>query len=91
MNVTYEVLPHVVDAGKATKSKAQIHDVAPDNTVFEWSLGDKAATEAAFSRAHHVTKLDIINNRLIPNAMEPRAAIGSWDAGSDHYTLYTTS
>jgi carbon-monoxide dehydrogenase large subunit len=91
INVAYEVLPHVVDAGKATKSKAQIHDVAPNNTVYEWSLGDKAATEAAFSRAHHVTQLDIVNNRLIPNAMEPRAAIGSWDAGSDHYTLYTTS
>ncbi|MBK1865158.1 xanthine dehydrogenase family protein molybdopterin-binding subunit [Aestuariivirga sp. YIM B02566] len=91
VDVTYGVLPHVVDVAKATKSKAQIHDVAPDNTVFEWSLGDKAATEAAFQRAHHVTKLDLVNNRLIPNAMEPRAAIGSYDSGSDHYTLYTTS
>jgi aerobic carbon-monoxide dehydrogenase large subunit len=91
VNVSYEVLPHVVDVAKAKTSKAQIHDVAPNNTVYEWSLGDKAATDAAFSRAHHVTKLDLVNNRLIPNAMEPRAAIGSYDAGSDHYTLYTTS
>ncbi|WP_119391132.1 xanthine dehydrogenase family protein molybdopterin-binding subunit [Taklimakanibacter lacteus] len=91
INVSYGELPHVVDAAKAAKSAAQIHDVAPNNTVFEWSLGDKTATDAAFSRAHHVTKLDIVNNRLIPNAMEPRAAIGSWDAGNDHYTLYTTS
>ncbi|MGE4253482.1 MAG: xanthine dehydrogenase family protein molybdopterin-binding subunit [Parvibaculaceae bacterium] len=91
INVTYDVLAHVVDAAQATKSKAQIHDVAPDNTVYEWALGDKAATDAAFQRAHHVTKLDLVNNRLIPNAMEPRAAIGSYDAGNDHYTLYTTS
>jgi carbon-monoxide dehydrogenase large subunit len=91
INVSYDVLPHVVDVAKATKSKVQIHDVAPNNTVYEWSLGDKAATDAAFARAQHVTKLDLVNNRLIPNAMEPRAAIGSWDAGNDHYTLYTTS
>jgi carbon-monoxide dehydrogenase large subunit len=91
VNVSYGVLPHNVDAAKAMKSKAQVHDVASDNRVFNWGLGDKAATDAAFSRAHHVTKLDIVNNRLIPNAIEPRAAIGSYDAGSDHYTLYTTS
>ncbi len=91
VNVSYEVLPHVVDVAKATTSKAQIHDVAPNNIVYEWSLGDKTATDAAFSRAHHVTKIDLVNNRLIPNAMEPRAAIGSYDAGNDHYTLYTTS
>jgi carbon-monoxide dehydrogenase large subunit len=91
VSVSYSVLPHVVDAGKAMSSKAQIHDVAPDNRVFNWSLGDQAATDAAFKSAAHVTKLDLVNNRLIPNAMEPRAAIGSYDTGSDTYTLYTTS
>ena len=89
--VSYGVLPHNVDAAQAMKTKAQIHDVAPDNRVYNWSIGDQAATEAAFKSAAHVTKLDIINNRLIPNAMETRAAIGSYDTGSDHYTLYTTS
>jgi carbon-monoxide dehydrogenase large subunit len=91
VNVTYDVLPHVVDAAETRTSKVQIHDVAPDNTVFEWSLGDKGAVDAAFSRAKHVTKLDLVNNRLIPNAMEPRAAIGSYETGDDHFTLYTTS
>ncbi|MGQ0485941.1 MAG: xanthine dehydrogenase family protein molybdopterin-binding subunit [Hyphomicrobiales bacterium] len=91
VNVSYGVLPHNVDAAKAMKSKAQVHDAAPDNRVFNWSLGDQAATDAAFKNAAHVTKLDLVNNRLIPNAMEPRAAIGSYDTGSDHYTLYTTS
>ncbi|MGE3829592.1 MAG: xanthine dehydrogenase family protein molybdopterin-binding subunit, partial [Parvibaculaceae bacterium] len=91
IEVSYDVLPHVVDAAKAQKSKAQIHDVASDNRIFNWSLGDEAATNAAFKNAHHVTKLELINNRLIPNAMEPRAAIGAYDTGSDHFTLYTTS
>ncbi len=76
---------------KAMKSKAQVHDVAPDNRVSTGRSAIEAATDAAFKNAAHVTKLDLVNNRLIPNAIEPRAAIGSYDTGSDHYTLYTTS
>ena len=91
VNVSYGVLPHNVDAAQAMKTKAQVHDVASDNRVYNWSIGDQAATDAAFKTAAHVTKMDLINNRLIPNAMETRAAIGSYDTGSDHYTLYTTS
>ena len=91
VNVSYGVLPHNVDAAMARTSKAQIHDVAPNNHVYNWSIGDEAATDAAFKNAAHVTKLDLINNRLIPNAMEPRAAIGSYDTGTESYTLYTTS
>jgi carbon-monoxide dehydrogenase large subunit len=89
--VDYEVLPAVVDTATAHKAKTVVHDVAPDNTVFNWHLGDKAATDAAFKAAKHVTKVDLVNNRLIPNAMEPRAAIGDYDSGTDAYTLYTTS
>ena len=63
----------------------------PNNTVYNWHLGDKAATDAAFAAAAHVTKLDLVNNRLIPNAMEPRAAVGDYDSGTDTMTLYTTS
>ena len=62
-----------------------------DNTCYDWELGDKAANDAAFAKAAQVTKLDLVNNRLIPNAIEPRAAIGEYDATSGHYTLYTTS
>jgi carbon-monoxide dehydrogenase large subunit len=91
VNVTYGVLPHNVDAAKAMQTKAQVHDVANDNRVYNWSIGDESATATAFKSAAHVTKLSIRNNRLVPNAMEPRAAIGSYDTGSDHYTLYTTS
>ncbi len=90
--VDYGVLPAVVDMEAAVKKGAPVvHDVASDNTVYNWHLGDKAATEAAFAKAKHVTKLDIVNNRLVPNAMEPRAAVGDYDFGSDCFTLYTTS
>ena len=64
---------------------------APNNTVFNWHLGDKAATDAAFAAAKHVTKIDLVNNRTIPNAMEPRAALGDYDEGTDVITLHTTS
>jgi aerobic carbon-monoxide dehydrogenase large subunit len=89
--VDYEALPAVVDAAEAQTSPAQIHEVAPDNTVFRWHLGDKAAVDQAFAAAKHVTRLDIANNRLVPNAIEPRAAIGEYDPGNDGYTLHTTS
>ncbi len=90
--VDYEVLPAAADIAAARKSGApQIHEAAPNNAVFDWHLGDKAATDAAFARARHVTKLEIVNNRLAPNPMEPRAAVGEYDFGSDSFTLYTTS
>jgi carbon-monoxide dehydrogenase large subunit len=92
IHVDYELLKPVIDMAHATdKGSPVIHDVAPDNQVYDWHLGDKGATEAAFAKAKHVTKLDIVNNRLIPNAMEPRAAIGDYDSGNDAFTLYTTS
>ncbi|MGL5114430.1 MAG: xanthine dehydrogenase family protein molybdopterin-binding subunit [Beijerinckiaceae bacterium] len=90
--VEYDVLAPVVDLATATaKSAANIHEVASDNVVFDWHLGDKAATDAAFKKAAKVTKIDLVNNRLVPNAMEPRAAVGDYDAGEDSFTLYTTS
>jgi carbon-monoxide dehydrogenase large subunit len=84
-------LPAVVDMRKAIKGGTIVHDEAPDNMCYDWELGDKAATEAAFAKAAHVTKLDLINQRLVANPMEPRAAIGHYDLASDEYTLYTTS
>src|SRR3954471_20222795 len=89
--VDYEVLPAVVDVSEAQNAATQVHEVAPDNTVFRWHLGNKDETERAFAQARHVTTIDLINNRLVPNAMEPRAALGEYDAGTDNYTLYTTS
>ena len=92
VDVDYEVLPAVVDGSKArAKGAPQLHDIAPDNTCYVWAIGDKAATDAAFAKAVHVTRLDLINNRLIPNAMEPRVANGSYSRADDKYTLYVAS
>jgi carbon-monoxide dehydrogenase large subunit len=90
VEVDYEVLPSVTEAAKARKGP-QLHDIAPDNTCYVWSIGDKGACDAAFAKAAHVTRLDFINNRLIPNAIEPRAAIGAYSRADDAYTLYVTS
>ena len=90
--VDYEVLPAVLAPQDAQAAGApQLHDDAPRNTIFDWHLGDESKTKAAFAAAAHVVELDIVNNRLIPNAMEPRAAIGEYDAGSGIFTLTTTS
>ena len=92
VKVDYEVLPAVVDPAKAqAKGAPQIHADIANNTIYQWHLGDAKATEAAFAAASHVTKLDIINNRLVPNAMEPRAALAEYDAGTDNLTLWNTS
>jgi carbon-monoxide dehydrogenase large subunit len=92
VNVSYGELASVTAVTDAQAPGApQVHAEAPRNTSFEWELGDKAAVEAAFKNAARVVSLDIANNRLIPNAMEPRAAIGEYDKGSGIYTLYTTS
>src|SRR6202161_4736077 len=90
--VDYEELPAVVDMRDAAASGApQLHPEAPNNVIYDWTIGDEAATEAAFKAAAHVTALDITNNRLVPNPMEPRAAIAEYDAAEEHFTLYTTS
>jgi aerobic carbon-monoxide dehydrogenase large subunit len=92
IRVDYEVLPAVVDTAAAAKPGApQVWDQAKNNVCFDWHLGDKAAVDAAFAKAHHVTKIDLVNNRLIPNAMEPRAALAEYDRATGDYTLYTTS
>jgi carbon-monoxide dehydrogenase large subunit len=91
VKVDYAVLPAVADPAAAQKAAPLIHDVAPGNTIYQWHLGDAKAADAAFKSAKHVTKLDIINNRLVPNAMEPRAAIGDYDSGTGTFTLWNTT
>jgi carbon-monoxide dehydrogenase large subunit len=91
IQVDYDVLPAVVETASATQAATAVHDVAPDNTVFNWHLGNKDATDQAFAQAARVTTIELVNNRLVPNPMEPRAALGEYDTGNDNYTLYTTS
>ena len=92
VEVNYQPLPAVTSLTGALEPGApQIHEEAPGNLCYDWEVGDKAATDAAFATAHHVTKLDIVNNRTIPNAMEPRAAIGEYDQGTGDFKLTLTS
>ncbi|MBK8740860.1 MAG: xanthine dehydrogenase family protein molybdopterin-binding subunit [Betaproteobacteria bacterium] len=91
IEVDYEVLPAVVDTASAARAATAVHDEAPDNVCYVWALGDKAAVDAAFASAAHVTRLDFANNRLIPNAIEPRACVASYSRSDESYTLYTTS
>ncbi len=92
VDVDYDVLPAVVLPADAPKPGAPvIHDIAPDNTCYVWGHGDKAGVDAAFAKAAHVTTLEFNNNRLIPNAIEPRAAVASYSRAEDSYTLYVSN
>ena len=92
LDIAYEDLPAISAVRDAiAPGAALVHDDAPGNTCYDWHIGDKAVVDQAFSRAAHVVKLDLLNNRLVPNAMETRAAIGVFDRSSGDYTLYTTS
>ena len=88
--VDYAELNPVVDAATAAQNE-QLYPEVPNNTCYEWSLGDEAATEAGFASAAHVTHIELINNRLIPNAIEPRAAMAEYNSGTDEIVLHTTS
>src|SRR3712207_3625525 len=92
VEVSYEELPAVIDPVKALEAGApQLHEVAPGNLIYDWEIGDRAAVDEAFGRAAHVTRMRLVNNRLVPNAMEPRAALASYDPADNHFTLWTTS
>jgi len=90
--VDYEVLKAAPTLEAAQRPGAPlVHDEVAGNICYDWHLGDKEATDQAFARAHKVARLELVNNRLIPNAMEPRAGVGEYDPMSGDYTLYTTS
>lgn len=90
--VDYEEMPALTEMANAISPSApRLYDDVPNNICFDWEIGNKADTEAAFARAAHIAKVELINNRLIPNAMETRAAIGDYNSGTDEFTLYTSN
>ena len=92
VEVDYEELPAAASIlASMDEGASQIHENAPGNQIFDWELGDEAAADAGLATATHITKLDITNNRLSPNPMEPRSAVATYDDAEEHYTLYTTS
>ncbi len=92
VEVDYGVLPAVTDtATAADDGQQQIHEVAPNNMCFNWPFGDKAAVDAVFETAHKTSTLDLLNNRMVTNPMEPRAAIGEYNTGTEEITLHLTT
>ena len=92
VEVSYDVLPAVVGSLNALSDGApQVHENAPGNLIYDWEIGEEADTNAAISGAARTVDIELINNRLSPNPMEPRAALAQYDAGDDQLTLHTTS
>jgi carbon-monoxide dehydrogenase large subunit len=93
VEVDYEPLPAVVNIEDAAKEGApKVHDDNQmGNTAFRLMFGNQEATDAAFAKAKHVVKLRVENNRLSPVSMEPRVAIGDYNATEDFYTLHAAS
>ena len=92
IDVDYEPLDAVVDARKATEKDApRVHDDVPDNTSYKWSFGDKEACDMAFAEADKVVELELTNQRLVANAIEPRACVAQWNDPNEEMTLWTTS
>ena len=90
--IDYDALDAVVDMQQAVmEGTTSVHDDVGTNVCFDWALGDKDAVDEAFANADHVATLDLVNNRLIANAIEPRCAIGDYDQSTGQYTLHTTS
>jgi len=90
VEVDYAPLQASVTCEQAKTSEA-LHAEAPDNHCYKWAIGDKAAVDSVFETAAHITKLDLVNNRLVPNAMEPRAALAQYNRASDEYTLHVSN
>ena len=90
--VEYDVLPSITDLASAMDSDvAQVWSEAPGNIAFDWEIGDKAATDAQFAKAAHVTSLTVVNNRIVVSSIEARAAVADYDAATGRWTLYANT
>jgi carbon-monoxide dehydrogenase large subunit len=88
VDIDYDILPSLTDTAAALKDGVlQVWDDAPKNICFDWSMGDAEATDAAFAKADHVAKVDLVNNRVVCASMEPRGATGLF--ANNTYTLHT--
>ena len=92
VEIDYDVKPAITDLDRATESGApRVWPDVANNTAFDWEIGDKAATDALFAKAAHVTKLRVVNNRIVVSSMEARAAIADYDTSSGRWTLYANT
>ena len=92
VTIDYDLLPSITDLGAAMEDgEALVWPGVAKNVCFDWETGDKARTDALFAQAAHVTRLTVVNNRIVVNSMEARAAIAEFDAGSGRWTLSTNT
>jgi len=91
IEVDYDELAPVIDINTADGAASSVHDDVPNNVCYDWGHGSKDAVDAAFAKAAKVTRLDFANNRLIPNAMEPRCANAMYTRHDESYTLYVAN
>jgi carbon-monoxide dehydrogenase large subunit len=90
INVDYQMLPAVTGSRAATAAGApQLHEAIANNVIYDWQNGDPVVTDKAFAGAHHVTSIDLVNNRVAAVSMEPRNAVAEWSAGDSRVNLYT--
>ncbi len=90
IDVEYEILSSVTAATDALRPEApHVWEEFSSNVALDWETGDRAAVEAAFAAARHTVGLDLVNNRIVVAAMEPRGALAEYDPALDRYTLYT--
>jgi carbon-monoxide dehydrogenase large subunit len=92
ITVEYDTLPSVTDLAATTNpGQPLVWPDAPNNICFDWHTGDKDRVDALFAQAAHVTKLTVVNNRVVVNSMEARAALADYDAATSRWTLYTNT
>jgi carbon-monoxide dehydrogenase large subunit len=91
IEVEYQAEAATIGTAEAPTASSRVHADRPDNVAFRWHKGDAEGTEAAFARAAHVTRLSIINNRIVVNPIETRSANAAWDSSTGRLTLYTST
>ena len=91
LEIAYTPLAAVASIRAAKAAGAAVFDDIPSNNCYDWELGDRADIDAAIAAAPQTVTLSLVNNRLVPNAMEPRSAIGDYDTATGEHTLFTTS
>ncbi len=92
IDVQYDPLPSATDLATAMEpGQPLVWANVPNNVCFDWEIGDKAKTDALFASAAHVVRVDVVNNRIVVNSMEPRVALAEFDAGANRWTLHANT
>ncbi len=90
VSVDYDVLASITDLSRVTEEgEPRVWEGSARNICFDWEIGDRAATEAAFAKASHVSRIQVVNNRIVVCSMETRAAVAQYDEASGRWTLET--